>query len=1584
MKRTEKFIALIQAVVIMTVSTFLPINNVWAREAYTESKENGVFCDEIISPAATEVKDDISYRETAASVKDDIPDKAEKDKISEKKQTAETNKTDEVLLYRSLPADIKGKRPDEDISLCLSGNMPRDGKVLITPVENMEDIADNVLDNANGESILHIYDISIVDESGEDFQPKDGEPITVSIKSDAVEAAIAEGKELSVIHIMDDGTCEEVNIISAENGELKFAAQGFSIYVIKEHETSGLVTPRVTYHFLSYIYTPTETAGQYLASEYMFTNEAGDRVSTQIIKNGDALQPIPTPPNTSAGYFYGWYTVELISEGDGDYIYKWQDSPEKVALETPIIVNATEDEDVYLAPLYSNYRFVSFHESEKTDSNGKDILTRKLVALGDDNTEDIYISDIAALPPDAYRIIFWGWKTEDGPEINTVNERGEPIPRYITVTDQSRDVHLYPVFKQARWLNFVSGESGSGAQYIASRFVMLGSGISELDVSTRNGYRFMGWYTGSTDSGGSITYSTQVTDSSGNVVSANNMLDSYGSKTENGELILEEALTLYAKWETEATADYTVIIWQQKITDTKGSSDRHYDYYDSMVFNGNTGSNAIQDDDFVNGGFNGYANNADFKGFEFFKYDPSPAIIKTDGSTVVNVYYNRKLMTIRFNRNSGTVYLYYKTDSTNGTLYGYAEGSYRRIYYGAVTTTYKYNGESYSGTTYALSSSTSPTTQYVVRDGTVAPVYYSNIRGRWYYTKTGLLYSDPVPDGTQRYTEATTGTLYGFIGGEMRLLESVTDNCWYYQNNSANIAYNGSRYTRSTMGNTLEWTGLYGQTFEQNGYSWDTVAGYIWKENGTNTTQTMLHAFTQETTPYILTRSDELSNPNFIYHLVQNEDGSYSRDSVYTARTKSSNGTFNFSNKFDGFTVCAYSTVFSPSDSGAGVTSVAPGNSAQVNYPIYVYHKRNTYDFVFNYNYSDAPRNLIYKDVPYGSPLRQYEVRTEDPVRPHYVFLGWFEDKSATERFDFSQGMPANNKIIYAGWQPEYYLIQIDPNGGQMGTTGSTYFWLPYNKTIEEYKDVIRSYIRDDSGEYKYVNIKFFGENDGYGLNAGLRKSFYIRASEVNTYYNTHYADTGDPKTYMTYENFMSCVSSENYRPLVGDEAFSLLGWYRINNENGAEIEDKNPYSFSTPVTQPVKLKAKWKYLNQHYSFAYDPIETYNGVLVSAVNATMPQRIDPDPNDPDAEKYADQANAITLPAPTMDVLSAEDYDFRGWRIVDENGAPMQQGVYYNSGDIIKVESQYADSQGIIHMMAHYELKSESTLRPQVTLLILDANGGEVNGNGLPPGSTYVYADEEQDELYLAKQADNIEVRLKNYINNIVHPDSYLLLGWNKTPQSGDYIPQYYADAIIGIDRIDRDNNKLYALWEPMVYLTVVNNSSQSRTFTLDVLNADGTTYTGETLYINQYISLYDRRRYNIDYPITLLAGETMKLVFPNGSGLKYRVSGVYAGNKELFYVDNSGAEDGIYTSIYTSGERYTAEGYLITDPVGRIVNFRDENIFLPPPTDASTQSIPYTLMLVLAGAMLTAGRVNIKRNKNKKNLRSPKDKEGSL
>lgn len=81
-----------------------------------------------------------------------------------------------------------------------------------------------------------------------------------------------------------------------------------------------------------------------------------------------------------------------------------------------------------------------------------------------------------------------------------------------------------------------------------------------------------------------------------------------------------------------------------------------------------------------------------------------------------------------------------------------------------------------------------------------------------------------------------------------------------------------------------------------------------------------------------------------------------------------------------------------------------------------------------------------------------------------------------------------------------------------------------------------------------------------------------------------------------------------------------------------------------------------------------------------------------------------------------------------------------------------------------------------------------------------------------------------------------------------------------------------------ALWEPMVYLTVVNNSSRSGTFTPDVLNADGTTYTGETLYINQFISLYDRRRYNIDYPITLLAGAMLTAGRVNIKRKKFKIT----------------------------------------------------------------------------------------------------------
>lgn len=47
-----------------------------------------------------------------------------------------------------------------------------------------------------------------------------------------------------------------------------------------------------------------------------------------------------------------------------------------------------------------------------------------------------------------------------------------------------------------------------------------------------------------------------------------------------------------------------------------------------------------------------------------------------------------------------------------------------------------------------------------------------------------------------------------------------------------------------------------------------------------------------------------------------------------------------------------------------------------------------------------------------------------------------------------------------------------------------------------------------------------------------------------------------------------------------------------------------------------------------------------------------------------------------------------------------------------------------------------------------------------------------------------------------------------LLGFDEGANEGDYIATYPADAVISVPR--KDSRTLYAVWEPMVYLNIVN------------------------------------------------------------------------------------------------------------------------------------------------------------------------------
>lgn len=119
--------------------------------------------------------------------------------------------------------EITPSQSDPDVTITLNGMMPKNAAAQATNVtDNMESPADD-------SAVLAAYDISISDGVDE-FQPAEGHPIYVEIS----DPAIYDSGSISVIHIADDGTTENVEHFTVVDGKVSFYAIGFSIYEIVE------------------------------------------------------------------------------------------------------------------------------------------------------------------------------------------------------------------------------------------------------------------------------------------------------------------------------------------------------------------------------------------------------------------------------------------------------------------------------------------------------------------------------------------------------------------------------------------------------------------------------------------------------------------------------------------------------------------------------------------------------------------------------------------------------------------------------------------------------------------------------------------------------------------------------------------------------------------------------------------------------------------------------------------------------------------------------------------------------------------------------------------------------------------------------------------------------------------------------------------------------------------------------------------------------------------------------------------------------------------------------------------------------
>ncbi len=651
--------------------------------------------------------------------------------------------------------------------------------------------------------------------------------------------------------------------------------------IVNHEGDEDIVTPRVEFHFIDSAYTEntdSETGSvSYTADAYEFVNKHGEYQTTQILQDGEGLEKINNPANiiidnqdgtTSEKYFYGWYIVD--GSGTESIVYQWTEEPFNVPFETAIsvdydgsetpgtvtwVLNGTEfiyeaDElgcaHVYLAPLYEDYYFVNFHMDSAGSESGlkNSLLTRKLIVFGNDSQADVRIGNVMCPSPDARHLVFVGWQEEDAgtnyyatvdEDGNEVNSAGSSDGYYITVEknpgESSYAYDLYPVFAEARWIYYNTGMSGNGSSYVGAQYRLtndegMGNSLTSLPVPTRPGYVFKGWYT-EQDSEFNGT-GTQLTDGNGEFTDDIKGQTIYSGSdkayevTPDGNLyfyrgLSQDGLTVYAKWEPE-TVDYTVVYWLQN-ADDDGYSLMHYETMQGVAGT-QTAATEISENSAV------YTDNNLRFCHLCEDQDPDSSgnqtgiqqkVIEGDGSTIVNVYYDRDVYTLRFDigfaRRTGTggsttTYSQMTSEEAaeyTGTVYGNINGNLVALtpdgnggytYPGTVTTRHDYDGYRYQET------NGNEMPQYGVVNGNVVELKYSSTTEHYlsrYNTAGSAEYTGTIYDASRRsVTNPVYPTTYYRKNGnqypQLYWLDRTIN--MYTYNDSTNYG-NSTRYHRT-------------------------------------------------------------------------------------------------------------------------------------------------------------------------------------------------------------------------------------------------------------------------------------------------------------------------------------------------------------------------------------------------------------------------------------------------------------------------------------------------------------------------------------------------------------------------------------------------------------------------------------------------------------------------------------------------------------------------------------------------------------------------------------------------------------------
>ena len=366
------------------------------------------------------------------------------------------------------------------------------------------------------------------------------------------------------------------------------------------------------------IYAIIGTNAEYRAT-YNFRNADGTLLDTQIVKNNEKLTEPETPSNgKTTDRFLGWSLTK--GSAKADYIIDYAEA-----------VAVTGDSTIDLYAVYATVYHVYFY-----NSSSEDAVILSMVELESDDIYTITESLSGSVPTAADETcVGWSEVKNGTTDIGSVVSIDKNAPKDIT---------LYPIISKVKWVYFDT----DGGNYIAPVYVKGISGkITKPANPQKSGYNFSGWYTAKGTEGKKFDFKTAIAADT----------------------------TIYAHW-TPGSAKYTVIIWKQSLHqpgDDDSSADYRYDYGTSITHSGTTGETVYSYADLL----------SKYEGFELDKNrSDGGKIVEADGSTVLNVFYRRKVYKITFYT--------WKADNIKGGYSWQQQGNTLEGLYGSTFESYGY------------------------------------------------------------------------------------------------------------------------------------------------------------------------------------------------------------------------------------------------------------------------------------------------------------------------------------------------------------------------------------------------------------------------------------------------------------------------------------------------------------------------------------------------------------------------------------------------------------------------------------------------------------------------------------------------------------------------------------------------------------------------------------------------------------------------------------------------------------------------------------------------------------------------------